>query len=635
MPAPANSRGPSRRQVYLAAALLVGAGILAYANSLTGAFVFDDLPAIRDNVTIRRLWPPLAPLSPPANTGIGGRPLANLSFALNYATTGLDVRGFHVGNLLLHLGSTLVLLGLLRRTPPFATQGAVWPAAAALLWCVHPLGTAAVNWLSQRTELLMGFLYLFSLYAFLRGAGPGGARGWLAASVAACALGMLSKEVIVTAPVLILLYDRTFVAGSCRAAWSQRRSYYLALAGTWAVLGCVLTTGLSQRSVGFGLGVSALDYGLIEARALLHYLRLAIWPTPLVFDYGPVHPASIPRLLGTFVVLALLVVWTVRAVRRRSPLGFAAAGCFVLLAPTSSFVPVAEQPMAENRMYLPLAALVSIGVSATAAVPRRPRSLALLAAAAALALGTAARNRVYHSEIGLWADTVRKRPENPRAAYNCGICLLEAGRPGEAVPCFQRAIERKPRDAKFHHSLGNALLELGRPREALVSLAEAVRLNPNHAAAWYNYGTALLRSGEAAAAIERFSRAVQLAPDSAPMQNALGNACFQLNRLAEAIAHYEAAVRLDPTLADAHYNGGSACLEAGRLDEAIAHFAAAARLKPHDAEVHNNHGAALLRAGRIPEAIAAFETALRVQPNYADARDNLAVARAASESARK
>ncbi|MSU48188.1 MAG: tetratricopeptide repeat protein [Opitutus sp.] len=612
------------RGVLAVAALLVVAGGVAYHNSFHGAFVFDDFPAIRDNLTIRSLGAPLAVLAPPESSGVGGRPLANLSFALNHAMSGTDVRGYHAMNLLLHLGSALLLFGILRRT---LRAGGTWLAGAvALLWEVHPLTTATVSYLSQRTEGLMAFFYLLTLYAFIRGvAARGGA--WLALSAVACALGMMSKEVMVTAPVLVLLYDRTFVTGGFRAAWERRRGYYVGLAAAWLVLGYLLTTGLHHRSVGFGLGVSPLRYALIECQAILLYLKLAVWPAPLVFDYGPIYSGS-PAAMATAAVLMLaLIGWTLAEIRRGTAAGFA-AGCFLLLlAPTSSVVPVAEQPIAENRMYFPLAALAALGVTAAhAAIARRTPAVVTVVASGLVAL-TIARNYDYRSEAGLWWDTVHKRALNSRAHYNCGAALLDLGRAAAALAQFEQAIRLKPRDPKPHNSLGNALLELGRPAEAIPQFAEAVRLEPAYARGWHNYGLALFRHGGNAGAIARFNEALRLDPRHAPTHQALGTVFFQMDRPAEAIPHYERALQLDPTLADAHYNCGSAYLELGRLDEAIAHFSAAARLKPADAEVCNHLGVALLKAGRVAGAIAQFEHALRLRPDYGDARDNLALAR--------
>ncbi len=603
--------------------------LAAYHNSFSGPFVFDDLPAIRDNLTLRSwaAWPGV--LAPPENSGVGGRPFANLTFALNFAWGGGDVGGYHAVNLALHVGASLLLFGVTTRTP--ASAGVALLATA--LWTVHPLTTASVSYLSQRTELLAGLFYLLTLYAFLRSV-SGAELRWKAVSVAACLLGALSKEIVVTAPVLVLLYDRTFVAGTLRAAWSARRGYYLSLASSWLVIGWLLTTGLGQRSVGFGLGVSPGIYALTECRSILIYVRQAIWPASLVFDYGPDFvAANLPALLGAGVIVVAIGL-TVHAVYRGRAAGFAAAAFLLILAPTSSVVPVAEQPTAENRMYLPLAVLVVAGASGLHRGIGAGLHRGLGVGIAACVALTVARNDVYRTTVDLWADTVGKRPQNPRAAFNYGLALLEAGRTHAAALAFERAIHLQPQEAKAHNSLGNALLEQGRVSDALPRFAEAVRLRPGFARAWCNWGTALLAAGDAVGAATRFERAIQLEPMLAEAQLGLGNVWFQQHRLMEAVRAYEAALRLEPGLVDARYNLGSACLELNRVDDAVGHFSAAVTLRPGDAELRNHLGAALVRAGRVADAVEQFEAALRLKPDYADARDNLALARGGSRPAR-
>ncbi|MCE0497832.1 MAG: hypothetical protein LV481_07805, partial [Methylacidiphilales bacterium] len=174
--------------------ILVLAALGAYANSFSGPFLFDDLSAIRGNPGIRHLWPPWAPLLPPGELTVGGRPILNLSFALNYAVSGFNVWSYHALNLLIHILAGLILLGVVRRTllQPVLREkfGAdAWPLAlaVALLWTLHPLQTEAVTYLSQRAESLMGLFYLLTLYAFIRTIGPSSDRGdWPVICVGAC-----------------------------------------------------------------------------------------------------------------------------------------------------------------------------------------------------------------------------------------------------------------------------------------------------------------------------------------------------------------------------------------------------------------------------------------------------------------
>lgn len=249
----------SRWAVFLAGAILVLAALAAYHNSFSGPFIWDDLLSITDNPTIRHFG---SALSPPNDVGVGGRPIGNLTLALNYALGGTEVWGYHAFNLLIHTLAGLTLFGIVRRTlqrpvlnERFGTFALPLALAVAVIWTVHPLQTEAVTYITQRYESMMGLFYLLTLYCFVRSVESAAPAKWQILSVVACLLGVMSKEIIVTAPVMVLLYDRTFVAGSFLEAWRRRWRYYLGLASMWLLL-VPLLTGVHQRSAGFGLGVT-------------------------------------------------------------------------------------------------------------------------------------------------------------------------------------------------------------------------------------------------------------------------------------------------------------------------------------------------------------------------------------------
>ena len=199
------------------AAAIVTAGFLAYSNSLYGPFVFDDLLSIVENPSIRQWWQFSAVLFPERELPVAGRPLVNLSFALNYAVGGLEVFGYHLVNVALHLTCALLVFGLVRRTlempnvnATLGRQSANLACAAALLWALHPLNTEAVNYVTQRTELMMACFYLLTLYASVRAWRHVHARGWQAVAIASCAAGMACKESMATAPLIVVVYDASF-----------------------------------------------------------------------------------------------------------------------------------------------------------------------------------------------------------------------------------------------------------------------------------------------------------------------------------------------------------------------------------------------------------------------------------------
>ncbi len=609
---------------------MVAAGLVAYHNSFTGPFIFDDLRSIPENPTIRHLWPIWPVLSPSATAMVGGRPVINFSLALNYVFAGTSVRGYHALNLAIHIVAALTLSGIVRRTlqqpalrERFGAAADGLALAVAALWTVHPLQTEAVTYVSQRAESLMGLFYLLTLYCFIRGTESPKVEFWFALSIVACLLGMATKEVMVTAPLMVLLYDRTFVGGSFRAAWTQRRWLYLGLGGTWILLG-YLMAGLQRRGVGYGLGVTWQAYALTECWAVVNYLRLAVWPHPLVFDYGMdmvIHHAA--EAVAYALILLVLVAGTVVGLKRSPAIGFIGAWFFVILGPTSSVVPIAYQPMAESRMYLPLAAVVVLEVMGIYALAGR-RTVAVVAVlAAGLGVLTMQRNEDYRTDIAIWADAVAKRPENSRAHCNLGVVLTRTGRIPEAVAHLDQALRITPGYAEAHYNLAVALAQQGKAQEAIGHYEQALRINPGYAEPHNNLGNALQQEGKIEEAIAHYEQALRINPDYVEAHYNLAVALEQAGRLQDAIAHYEQALRLTPDYAEAHYNLAVALAQQGKAQEAIGHYEQALRINPDYAEAHNNLAVALAKAGRVGEAIGHYEQALRTNPDHVESHINL------------
>ncbi len=347
--------------------LVIAAGILAYHNSFQGPFIFDDVASIVENPTIRHLWPVWQAVTAyKRGFTAEGRPVFDVSLAINYAIDGLRVWGYHAVNLAIHIAAGLVVLGITRRTllrsplrQRFGAEALPLALVIAVIWVVHPLQTESVTYVVQRAESMMGLFYLLTLYCTIRGAESDSPNMWYVLSVASCLLGMASKEVMVSAPLIVLLYDRTFLTGSFTEAWRRRWRLYLGLAGTWILLGyLVVTTGNRAGSAGMGTGMAWTAYALTQFQAVAHYLRLSVWPHPLVFDYGTVLANGVGEVLPSALIVTALLIGTLVAVRRWPSVGFLGVWFFAILAPTSSVLPVTTQTIAEHRMYLPLAAVV-------------------------------------------------------------------------------------------------------------------------------------------------------------------------------------------------------------------------------------------------------------------------------------
>jgi protein O-mannosyl-transferase len=357
------------------AALIVVAGFLAYWNSFSGPFVFDDVASVVDNRQIREWWHVGGLLTSERELPVAGRPLVNASFALNYALGGLDVRGYHAWNVAVHLVCALLVFSLVRLAleqpafrDRFGSRALDLAFAVALLWTLHPLNTEAVDYVTQRTESMMALFYLATLVASSRAAAEPSGRRWPIAAVVLCAAGMACKESMVTAPVMVALYDRTFVFGSFKEAFAKRWRLYAGLAATWVVLVLLLLGGARNHSAGFSAGVGAWTYLLNQTVMIVRYLYLAVWPWSLVSNYGWPAPLTLADVLPQAAAVCALMLVTLVAMFRWPSLGFAGCWFFLTLAPTSSVVPIATEVGAERRMYLPLVALIALAVVGSAAV---------------------------------------------------------------------------------------------------------------------------------------------------------------------------------------------------------------------------------------------------------------------------
>ncbi len=616
--------------IWLAGGLIAAAALVAYHNGFTTPLIFDDLPAIRDNLSIRNLRDAWSP--PASGLPVSGRPLVNFSLAVNYALTGTNVWGYHALNVAIHLLAGLALFGIGRRTlrqpalqPRFGASATRLALMSALLWTVHPLQTESVTYVVQRAESMMGLFYLLTLYGFIRSAQSGASPLWRAGSIAACALGMATKEVMVSAPLMVLLYDRTFVSGSFREAWRRHASLYRGLGATWLVLaGLVVGNAGRGGTAGFATDVAWWAYATAQLPAVVRYLGLSVWPQALTLDYGAVLALRPEVLVPCAVLIAVLVAGTIIALRKWPMRGFLGAWFFAILAPSSSVVPIATQTMAEHRMYLPLAALVALPVLAAHRWLGRWSVLALAVLAAALTGRTVLRNDDYRSAVAIWRDTAAKCPENPRAHSNLGDALFLAGDAAGAIAHYEEALRLKPDYGEAHYNLANTLLAAGRAAEAVPHYEAALRLRPDFATAHRNLANALGSVGRRPEALAHFARAAEIEPGRAETECGWADVLTQLGRGAEAIPHYEAALRARPDYAEAHNNLANALGEAGRAAEAIDHYEAALRVRRDYPEAHNNLGMALAAAGDFAGAREHFAAALQLRPDFAAVRDNLA-----------
>ncbi|MCU1382435.1 MAG: repeat-containing protein [Acidobacteria bacterium] len=594
--------------------VIVLAGVLTYANSLSGPMVFDDFSAIARNTQIRHLWPPIDALAAPRDNELASRPLVNLSFAINYAFGGLSVPGYHGVNVAVHIVTTLLLFGIIRRTLTTAglrTGGGSGPdgiaLASAVIWMVHPLLTESIDYLTQRTELLMAMFYLLTLYCAIRAAQADNAGAWRAGAILSCLLGMGCKETMATAPLVVVLYDRVFLFGSWREAWQRRRGLYAGLALGWIALAALLFSSLPP-TIGFGSRISGWTYLLNQCSMILRYLRLTIWPRGLVIDYGVPHPLRLTDVLPQAIAVTAIAALTGFALIVRPTLGFLGAWFFITLAPASSVIPVMTEVGAERRMYLPLmglAVLVVVGAGRLldAAGSRKTIAATMTASAviATLALATIQRNREYASPVVLLQTTVDRWPHG-RSRFNLAGALKDAGRVDEAITQFRAAAPEQPRAL---YEIGSILFDRRQFGECVTPLR---------------------------AFVERLGGRPGTTYQRVLAGNLIALSLAEQGKRSESVAEFQSALQLDPDNPDLHGNLGFILLQQRDFDGARAHYEQLLLHRPPNAFVLTNLGIALQALGRVQEAKRRFHEALALDPRNPEARRRLAELAAAQDA---
>jgi len=621
---------------------LIVAGVLVYLNSLSNPFVLDDAGNIEDNTQIRSLIS-MEALSAERELSTAGRPIANLSLALNFAAGGVNPFGYRVGNLALHITCALllflllrVLLGRVARGSPGSAEALVKVAspgsencafAIALIWLVHPLNSEVVNYITQRTEALMAACYLATLYAAARSVETPGIW-WQVAAVLFCTVGMGAKESMVTAPLMVVLVDRIFYFASLKETVRRRWPLYLGLAFSWLVLAVLLRANPRGASAGFNVDVSPWMYLLNQAPLIMRYLWLSVWPVPLVAIYGwPADRSAADVLLPGLLVVALIML-TLIALRKRPLIGFLGAWFFITLAVTSSVIPIATEVGAERRMYLPLAAVLTLLVVAAVAWYRRavaPRregrdfKVALTVVIATLSALTIARNREYRTE-SLLAQTSIDRYPTPFAHHVLAASLLREGRRAAAMEQLRLAVPGAPR---AHYTLGLELYKDGKWREAAEQLRLFLEKQPR--LVWaidaHGYlGEALAAQGDYPAAIREFQEVLERSPNNPTAARLLADALIEVGNYELAIVCYRRALANGPPDAEMLNSLGLALGTLNRTSEAVPVFRQAVAVDPGSGPAYHNLAMALMRTGDLLEALGAAERAVELQPDNSGSR---------------
>ena len=595
---------------------------VAYLPALAGNFLWDDAghvtaPALQSFDGLLRIW---------FEPGVTQQyyPLLHSAFWLEHQLWGDATVGYHLVNLLWHATSACLFIAILRR---LAIPGAL---LAGFIFALHPVCVESVAWISEQKNTLSTVFYLAAALAWLRYETDRRPARYVIATLWFAA-ALLTKTVTATLPAALLVL-----------AWWQRgrlswKNDVLPLL-PWLALGAVAGLGTAWfehtqiGAAGDDFSLSAVERGLLAGRIVWFYFGKLLLPVGLTFFYPrwTIDAAVLWQWLFPLAALGALAVaaWWSRTRGHRAPL--AAALLFGgTLFPVLGFVnvyPFVFSYVADHFQYLASLAMIAfLSAAATLGFARlawpRWRGVAL-ATAMLLVLGglTWRQSGMYRDIFVLYETTLARNPDSWVAHLNLGVALDDSGRPAEALPHLQRALELKPAYPETLNSLGTALNRLGRSQEALPLLEQAVKLQPRFAGAHNSLGVALMALGRAPEGMAAFQRALEIEPTLALARVNLGWALANANRLTEALAQFEQASRQQADSADLQFKWGVTLARQGRLADAVPHFAHAVELAPENVELRYALANALLQTGQRAAGTQQLEEILSFNPSHPGAR---------------
>ena len=644
---------------------------LIYSNTFDAPFQFDDTPNILENPNIKDLGN-FSKLS-------GARYIGDLSFAINYAFGGVNVFGYHLVNILIHILNgiliyVLVLLlfqtvyrtgtGAIHESPlhsdkrddllpstliscPPPDPAAPWIAlVVSLLFVSHPIQTQAVTYIVQRFTSLATFFYLLAVVYYLKSRLENQDRPirflYYGVSVFSAFLSMKTKEIAFTLPFMLAMMELMLFRSRINTSIKRLIPFILLV----PIIPLSRIEVLGEAEGGFlprgTAEITRWDYLLTQSRVIITYLRLMILPfrQNLDYDYPIYHslfhfPVLFSLLfLGLFLTTGIYLINHNRSLTFHSRLiGFGILWFFITLSVESSIVLLPDM-IFEHRMYLPSIGLL-LAFSAASFWGFRtifhkrpgfhPGSFTALICMILLFLSalTFMRNGVWKNDERLWKDVVDKSPRKARPHINLGVAYQNQERFDEAIEQYRIALEINPNDPKSHTNLGNIYKELGFIERGRKEYEIALEIKPDYGKAHNNLGLLFKEAGDIENAIKKYRIAIEYAPHDPVAHNNLANILTNQGRLEEAVEAYLEAIRIKPEYSVAHFNLGVAYEDMTRFDQAISEYQVVLSLDSKNAKAHNNLGGLYKQLGRLAESIAELKKAVKLQPDLALAHFNL------------
>ena len=652
---------------------------LVFSQTVRHEFVnFDDQIYVYENLHVQKgVTPEGFVWAFTSFDAANWHPLTWLSHMLDVQFYGLWAGGHHLTNVLLHALGVIVLFLVLRQM-----TGRQWPSAlVATLFAIHPLHVESVAWVAERKDVLSGLFFVLTLAAYLGYVRrPFSVPRYLLV-VLCFALGLLSKPMLVTLPLMLLLLDywplgrfgatgsgaATLVPGSAasdgRRAMGDGRTEDAAttmVSGLPSSAGSAVGQAGALRSDLLRLIVEKIPFLLLAAAScvatLMAQTRAMITLERLPFSYRAGNVVvSYVAYLGQFLYpiglavfyphpqgalsrwaiggcLLLLLGFSIVAVMWRRSRPYLLVGWLWylgMLVPVIGLVQVGSQARADRYMYLPLVgpslalAWTTMEFVGGSSVRRWLCGVAWVLVLVPLMGLSWQQASAWRDSEALWMHALTWTTRNAPAHNSLALALAGRGQVDEAISHYQKALEIKPDHADAHNNLGNALAGRGQVDSAITHFQNALKLKPDCAEAHYNLALAMAGRGQVDWAIAHYQKALEIKPVYAEAYNNFAVTLAGCGQVDEAIAHFQKALEIKPDYAEAHYNLGVVLAGHGQIDSAIAHYQQALEVKPDDAEAHYNLALALSGRGQFNSAITHYRKSLEIKPNYADAHNDL------------
>ena len=643
--------------------LYFAAAYVVHHDGFRSPMIYDSRGMIQNTAHIFARHEPLDVIAI-----IPARPLFMLTLYANYLWKGMDTYAFRVVNAAISAAAGLaiaILAFVIFRMPQLNIPGTTLHKGLVsfflgLLFVVHPLQTFAVLYIIQREAIMACFFYFSALAAYLAARCARGGTAW--GLFALCGIlffaGMLSKENLITFPMILLLAEVTLLRAGFRqilyrgaifgavtlAVLAVCQLFIYNLHGAQTLHAQGILDRLSQYYHEAGLDPVAV--ALTECRVFFLYMAMILLPFAVQMALVQAMTVSTSLLNPTVTLAAVagMIAWIGLgcALIRRAPLvAFGLLFSVGVLLPESLLIP--QFLFFGYRPLLPMAGiLLIVGQVALAAMARleapdaRPwvpagAATAFLAVALCLALVTANQAATWHP-LRVWTQAYDALPAErehiekkmyPDILTNFGAELVNVGHQGDAIPILQLAVDLAPHSVSAHNNLGNALFGMRKPAEAIEVYRKAIQMKPDSPELHNNLGAALLASNRVGEARDHFAKAVELHPGFAKAQSNLGIAELQMGHVSEAIEHLTRAVELNPRLALAESRLGTAWELSGDSSRAAVHYENALRISPRLAEAHFGLARALTRLNEAPRAVDHYRRGLELNPQDYSAHNDL------------